>query len=121
MKNLLAFLLALTIGAQHCVQLGLYAWYNFNKQAITQQLCENKSRPEMHCEGKCYLSKQLKKAEEGEKRTASSILKEKQEYVHKTTSNRCTQPIASTAVFRPAAYSRFIPASPVLEEVSPPG
>jgi hypothetical protein len=36
--------------------------------------CENKNRPELHCNGKCYLAKQLQKAEDqlDEKREESS-------------------------------------------------
>ena len=35
----------------------------------------------MHCNGHCYLSKQLKNAEEGERKQAQNILKEKDEVV----------------------------------------
>ncbi|GLB49869.1 hypothetical protein Y10_22370 [Neptunitalea sp. Y10] len=34
---------------------------------IKNELCENKDKPEMHCDGKCYLAKQLAKASETEK------------------------------------------------------
>ena len=34
-----------------------------NQKKIAAKECENKNRPEMHCNGKCYLAKQLKKAE----------------------------------------------------------
>jgi len=121
LKNILAFLLAFTIGSQHCVQLGLFAWYNINKQAITEQLCVNKDKPELHCDGKCYLSKQLKKTEEGEKRTALNILKEKQEYVQKEYSLNLIKPFIAHSIFDIPTYDFYIPSSPVLEEVSPPG
>jgi hypothetical protein len=32
-----------------------------NKATITQNFCENKSKPKMHCNGKCHLKKQLAK------------------------------------------------------------
>jgi len=38
--------------------------YAFNKVYIIQQLCENRFRPEMKCEGKCYLARRLAQAEE---------------------------------------------------------
>lgn len=38
--------------------------YLANKKFITEQLCENRSRPQLHCNGKCYLKKKL--ANEGE-------------------------------------------------------
>src|SRR4051812_23661215 len=40
--------------------------YSMNKGYIAETLCENKSRPEVHCFGKCYLNKQLAKAAEGQ-------------------------------------------------------
>jgi len=33
--------------------------YQVNKEYISQNLCENKSRPMLHCNGKCQLSKKL--------------------------------------------------------------
>lgn len=38
---------------------GLNIWYWSNKAEIAQKYCENKSRPMMHCDGKCYLAKRL--------------------------------------------------------------
>lgn len=36
--------------------------YAVNYQYISEVLCINKDRPEVHCKGKCYLSKELTKA-----------------------------------------------------------
>ena len=36
--------------------------YQINKKYIAEVLCENKDKPKMHCNGKCHLKKQLKKA-----------------------------------------------------------
>lgn len=38
--------------------------FYWNQQEIIALECENKNRPEMHCNGQCYLAKQLKKADE---------------------------------------------------------
>lgn len=40
--------------------------YQLNKKTIAETRCENRDKPEMQCNGKCYLSKQLKKAAEKE-------------------------------------------------------
>ena len=37
--------------------------YELNKAEITARYCENKNRPELHCNGQCYLAKQLQKAD----------------------------------------------------------
>ncbi len=36
--------------------------YVVNKEYIIENLCENRFRPAMHCDGKCLLSKHLAKA-----------------------------------------------------------
>ncbi len=36
-----------------------YVGYFINKDFIAENLCVNKAKPEMDCEGKCYLVKQL--------------------------------------------------------------
>ena len=45
--------------------------YVFNYEYITAELCENKDKPLMHCNGKCYLMKELAKAAENEKPLSS--------------------------------------------------
>lgn len=41
--------------------------YAFNYKYISTQLCENITKPEMHCNGKCYLKKKLSKSYDEEK------------------------------------------------------
>ena len=41
--------------------------YAMNFDYIANVLCENKAKPEMHCNGKCHLMKQLANASEAEK------------------------------------------------------
>ena len=41
--------------------------YVVNYDYIAKVLCENKDKPEMKCNGKCHLMKELAKASEGEK------------------------------------------------------
>ena len=36
--------------------------YAINKDYIAKNLCENRAKPKLHCNGKCHLMKQLKKA-----------------------------------------------------------
>ena len=78
MKKALAVLLTVSIIAQGMVNLALCAYYEVNKKEIAEKLCVNKNKPAMHCNGQCYLGKQLKKAEENEKRQSRS-LREKDE------------------------------------------
>ena len=71
-------MLAALIISQMMVNVGIGVYYHLNKEYITNQLCVNKNQPALHCNGHCYLSKQLKKAEEGEKQSTQSF-KEKDE------------------------------------------
>jgi len=41
--------------------------YMINYEYITKTLCENKAKPQMACNGKCHLMKELAKASESEK------------------------------------------------------
>lgn len=79
MKKLLSVFLSFVVLSHALVNVGLAGYYHLNKEYIATRLCQNKSTPQMHCNGHCYLSKQLKKAEETEKKQAQSLLKEKEE------------------------------------------
>ena len=46
----------------------VFVGFEANNKYIAENLCVNKSRPWMHCNGKCYLMKKLKQAEEKEKK-----------------------------------------------------
>ena len=39
--------------------MGQLAYYELNIDTIIQKYCVNKDQPELQCNGKCYLSKQL--------------------------------------------------------------
>ncbi len=39
-----------------------YIDYVLNKDYIINELCVNKNKPEVHCEGMCHLRKQIKKS-----------------------------------------------------------
>lgn len=45
-------------------QWGTIAYYQINKEYITRVLCENRDRPELHCNGHCDLAKRLKAQQE---------------------------------------------------------
>lgn len=44
-------------------QLSWEIWYNINQTYVAEELCENKEKEELECNGKCYLKKQIEKAE----------------------------------------------------------
>ena len=66
MKQLVAISLILLLTWQTIFNAGFFVYWKVNQNFIAKTLCENKNKPQMHCNGKCYLYKQLKKAEEKE-------------------------------------------------------
>lgn len=38
---------------------GQVAYYELNIEYITEKFCENKEKPELKCNGKCHLAKEL--------------------------------------------------------------
>lgn len=68
MTRFLAFFLTALMLLQTLGQEVLVVDYQLHKARITEQYCVNKARPQLHCNGKCHLAKQLRKAEGGDKK-----------------------------------------------------
>ncbi|MGK9124447.1 hypothetical protein M1D52_10010 [Olivibacter sp. SA151] len=65
-RKTFVYLLLLSLVFQCLGSLGLLTWFIVNREYITNELCENKERPMMHCNGQCVLMKKLKKWGEAE-------------------------------------------------------
>lgn len=48
----------------------LYLDFELRRGYIVANLCENRNRPELHCDGKCYLAKRIAALDEQERRQA---------------------------------------------------
>ena len=109
MKKALSIILALLIIAQMMVNVGIGVYYHLNKTYIANQLCINKNNPSLHCNGHCYLSKQLKKAEEGERKSTRALNQKDEIFSHET--------FASVLNYFPAYtithYGLYLSASPL--------
>ena len=62
-KQLIAIFFFAGLLFQHLSRFMILADYSLNKNYIAQNLCENKNKPAMHCNGKCYLAKKLQEEE----------------------------------------------------------
>lgn len=51
----------------------VYLGFELNREHITENLCDNRSRPELKCNGKCYLMQKLKQADENKKNRIRKI------------------------------------------------
>lgn len=49
----------------------IFAGFELNKKYIAATLCENRDKPWLHCNGKCYFVKKIKQAQENERREAA--------------------------------------------------
>ncbi len=58
-RKILAITILLAVLLQTFSQLVVLADYYANKDYIAKNLCENRNKPYLHCEGKCCLKKKL--------------------------------------------------------------
>lgn len=61
MKKLVAILIIIGVLLQSLSTVVILAQYMANKDYIAKNLCENRDKPQMHCDGKCCLKKKLAK------------------------------------------------------------
>lgn len=62
-KKSLSILLLAALICQCFSKLGIIAYYQINRDFIASHLCINRDKPQMHCNGKCYLNRKLRSDE----------------------------------------------------------
>ncbi len=70
-RRLMAVFLLVTLISTHFSMYMVYAGFTMNRKMIAEKFCINKSRPWLHCDGKCYFMKKIRQAEENEKKQES--------------------------------------------------
>lgn len=70
MKRFTSLLLLLCLSLQLLSSVSVVTFYQFRKDLIAELFCENKDRPSLQCEGKCFVNKQLKHGEEERQRSS---------------------------------------------------
>jgi hypothetical protein len=63
-KNYIALLLLVLISVKTLLVPVVYLDFELRKEYIIQNLCENRFKPQMNCNGHCYLAKKLQKVAE---------------------------------------------------------
>lgn len=71
-KKIGVVLVVLLVAVKSMIAPILFVQYEFTKDFIIENYCINKDKPELHCDGKCYLAKQLKAAKERDGKAAQS-------------------------------------------------
>jgi hypothetical protein len=74
-KRFTALLLICFIITANFTRLFIYAGYEVNQKYIAEKLCENRDKPWLNCNGRCYLMKKIKQAEEKEKSAERQVQK----------------------------------------------
>src|SRR6187402_553590 len=67
LKRVTAILLLIALLTANFSYFFVYAGFELNKKYIATQLCENRDKPLLHCNGKCYFMKRIKQASDKEK------------------------------------------------------
>ena len=90
MKFISASILLIALLAQTCSRYLVILNYEMNKDYIAKNLCENRNKPCCCCHGKCFLKKQLAKADKEQSPSSDNSQKDRNEVLffaeEKTTS-----------------------------------
>lgn len=76
MKRAFSILMIVALMLSHLTKIGILIDFKINQEFIAEVLCINREKPMTTCNGKCYLSEQLKKVEEQEEKQAPASKKE---------------------------------------------
>lgn len=86
----LVILAIIAVLLQSAGQLVILINFKINQAYIASVLCENKDKPEMKCNGKCHLNKQLKANEQQQQQLPPQVkLKEVVLYAEEATESSC--------------------------------
>jgi len=70
MKFIISISLIILITYPQLMKVGIIVNWKINQQYIVKNLCINRTRPQLHCDGKCQLMKMIQKAEDDNKKAA---------------------------------------------------
>lgn len=73
LKKVIAVLLIVSTILSCFMQLLVFTGYKLNKNYIAGVLCTNKNKPELHCNGKCFLDIKIKELEKKNKQEQETL------------------------------------------------
>ena len=99
-----------------------YVGFTINHNYIAENLCVNKSRAWMHCEGKCYLMKKIKQAAENEKKQQAkdNLSRIQLSFFHEPFQPSMTNPVAMEFCGKLPSFYKFQYCSTDLESIFRP-
>ncbi len=75
MRSVTILFLAIILLSANFSRLFVFAGFELNRNYIAESLCENRDKPQLHCNGKCYLMKKLQQAQEKQKQQEKEVQK----------------------------------------------
>ena len=108
MRSSLSILLAILVLFQATSRAWILAGYELNQPEIARLLCVNKAKPQMNCQGKCFLKKQLQKAQETDQKAKKTLSFPLDDFISSASLPTVVQQIASItsfAAFLPNLYA----------------
>lgn len=75
MQRIAAISLAFLLSWQYLLKGAILIWFFSNQSYIAQNLCVNRNKPELSCNGKCILMQRLKAADEERREAQERPLK----------------------------------------------
>jgi len=103
-NRLIALCLLVALISSNFSRFFVFAGFEVNQKYIASTLCENKARPWMNCNGRCYLMKKLKAAEEKEKKQEKEDQKNRYQeaFPYKGSTIAFIKPITYKVVYPPS-------------------
>ncbi len=96
----------------------IWAEYMLNKDYIARELCVNRAKPRLACNGQCHLMKQM--AKETQKEQTGNTAKDKYEVIFSEINRQPALYPPYIIIKRLAAYDQNIPHQPVHTIFHPP-
>ncbi len=117
-RSLAVFLLLLT-SVRILVVPVVYLDFELNKEYIIENLCENRFKPELNCNGQCYLAKQLHKVAEDkatkeaerQEQSFKKLLEETfhhENFVFSQTFESVISPVYNNFTYKTSTYSTLV-------------
>jgi hypothetical protein len=123
MKFILVPILMMLVLAQTFSKCLVVLEYNLNKDFISQRLCINKVKPQMHCNGKCQMMKRLAQ-EENENASNTTKPASKIKVQELVLSDETYRPVLPLVISSTLSYNEeapfFIHQAPSLSIFHPP-
>lgn len=117
-RGIAILLIACTLAANF-TKLFVFAGFEMNQKYIASTLCENRDKPWMHCNGRCYLMKKIKLAEDKEKNDERETQKNLFQQIFFSTTRQITFTSSLLQVF-PERYQPMAPQNVSLGLFRPP-